>query len=93
MADEGFTSAGPSEPLAASIAEQLRAKAEREQTSGAAPAKAHDERARERVERGAGYGLTPALAALAVLVLPRGLRWTVGLPIVLMLLLRDVPAR
>jgi hypothetical protein len=93
MADEGFTGAGPGERRAASVAEQLRAKAELEQASEPASARAHDERARERAERGAGYGLTPVWAALAVLVLPRGLRWTVGLPIVLMLLLRDAPAR
>lgn len=133
MADDGFTGAGSGEPLAAPIAEQLRAKAELEEAI--ASARAHDERAHERVERGkeeerravaehlapfgaetpegwqaqraaarrsgggtrarrgAGYGLTPVWAALAVLVLPRGLRWTVGLPIVLMLLLRDAPAR
>lgn len=140
MADDGFTGTGAGEPLAAAIAEQLRAKSELERRAEAA--RAADDQAHERVERrkteerhaveehlapfgadtpegwhaareaarrsggrarpggaaeramraGTGLPVVPLVAALAVLALPRALRWLVALPLVIGLWVRSAPA-
>jgi cobalamin biosynthesis Mg chelatase CobN len=142
MADDGFTGTGAGEPLAAAIAEQLRAKSELERQAEAA--RAAGDQLHERVERrkseerhaveehlapygadspegwhaakaaarrsggagrarpggaaehlraGAGLPVVPLVAALAVLALPRTLRWLVALPLVIGLWVRSAPAR
>lgn len=42
---------------------------------------------------GAAFPLTPVWAALVVLVLPRALRWVIGLPVVLAMLFRNPSTR